>query len=210
MSIVGTWFSRIVGAAAPPPPDEDKKDDDIKDKPRLRVGTGGEVPVFPPLAAVLCWGAGAGAWMGTGRRLALWWLWPERGGMMGNNSSATTSWPLLGGRLVVTAGVLYSSLTTVRACKTALEEAGTSPNFKHVPQITERGPFARRRNSMYLALVSLTATLSITFNSAWFLASAAVLWSYLNYVVIPAEERYLKGQFGVAYDDYCRRVPRWF
>ena len=39
---------------------------------------------------------------------------------------------------------------------------------------------------------------------------AALLWLTFHVVVIALEEPHLQDQFGAAYDEYCRRVPRWF
>ena len=37
----------------------------------------------------------------------------------------------------------------------------------------------------------------------------AFVWFLYAWYVVPAEERYMRGRFAAAYDDYCRRVPRW-
>jgi protein-S-isoprenylcysteine O-methyltransferase Ste14 len=37
----------------------------------------------------------------------------------------------------------------------------------------------------------------------------AGIWTVLTLVAIAIEERELRARFGVAYEDYCRQVPRF-
>lgn len=71
------------------------------------------------------------------------------------------------------------------------------------------GPFARSRNPMFLA--GMTVWLGwAAFYGSWVIAMmAVVLWSLSNYFKVPHEERGLEARFGEAYRDYCRKVPRW-
>ena len=63
---------------------------------------------------------------------------------------------------------------------------------------------------MYTALIFLAIpTLSTVINSAWPLVLAPITWSYLNFVVIKAEEALLTEAFGDQYAAYCAKVPRW-
>ena len=63
---------------------------------------------------------------------------------------------------------------------------------------------------MYMALLGLPAAGSIMLDTAWLLYSGLSLGAYLNFIVIPVEEKMLSKEFGSLYEDYCRRVPRWF
>ncbi len=72
------------------------------------------------------------------------------------------------------------------------------------------GPYRVTRNPMYVGM------------SIAYLGEAAILQqplpvlllpftiAYVNWVVIPVEERRLREVFGAAYEEYQRRVGRWF
>lgn len=76
-------------------------------------------------------------------------------------------------------------------------------------EVVERGIYARVRHPRYAG--SMLAILG-----ACLLAGTAVLWAVaaawclLTLVAIAMEERELRARFGAAYEEYCRRVPRFF
>ncbi len=65
------------------------------------------------------------------------------------------------------------------------------------------------RNPMYLADVLIIGGLGIFVQSSAVLVYGATLWLSLHGLVVAVEEPRLRRRFGAAYDDYCRRVPRW-
>lgn len=86
-----------------------------------------------------------------------------------------------------------------------------------IPELTEttaddrlltEGIYARMRHPRYvqLWLALLAWALFANYASAYLVALAALplLW-----VVVELEERELRQRFGPAYDEYCRRVPRF-
>jgi len=76
-------------------------------------------------------------------------------------------------------------------------------------ELVDGGMFAHCRNPLYLANLLLILGLAIVHNG-WAMYLVAVPVFVLAYVcIVSAEEQYLRGRFGDAYDDYCRRVPRW-
>jgi hypothetical protein len=75
--------------------------------------------------------------------------------------------------------------------------------------LVDTGMFGHCRNPLYLANLFLILGLAIVHNG-WAMYVIAVPLFVLAYVcVVAAEEQYLRGRFGDAYVDYCRRVPRW-
>jgi protein-S-isoprenylcysteine O-methyltransferase Ste14 len=73
------------------------------------------------------------------------------------------------------------------------------------------GPFRFVRNPIYLAGIALLAGIGLLY-APWRaadLAMPAVLLVFFHLRVVRVEEPTLRNRFGAAYDDYCRRVPRW-
>lgn len=74
--------------------------------------------------------------------------------------------------------------------------------------VTE-GVFAHCRNPLYDGNLLIFAGMAITSNS-W--TSVLVMVSAALFVyrtIVAAEENYLRGRFGTAFDEYCARVPRF-
>lgn len=75
--------------------------------------------------------------------------------------------------------------------------------------LVARGPYRWVRNPMYLGVWSMLIGEMIVFasrNLGLYLLIVA-LWQHL--FVVLYEERTLARRFGIAYNDYCRAVPRW-
>jgi len=74
--------------------------------------------------------------------------------------------------------------------------------------VASEGIYARIRHPRYLG--SLLAILGACFLAGtrvmWTVAAA---WCVLTLVAIALEERELRARFGAAYEEYCRRVPRF-
>ena len=70
-------------------------------------------------------------------------------------------------------------------------------------------PYSFSRNPMYLGLLIAYLGGTLATNWAWPLVFLPVVIGVMNGFVIAREERYLRGEFGAQFDDYCRRVRRW-
>jgi protein-S-isoprenylcysteine O-methyltransferase Ste14 len=74
------------------------------------------------------------------------------------------------------------------------------------------GPYRYVRHPIYLAAVPLLLGTLLLY-APWRWANVAevfVVMVILHVLVIGSEEPALRRRFGADYDDYCRRVPRWF
>jgi protein-S-isoprenylcysteine O-methyltransferase Ste14 len=75
-------------------------------------------------------------------------------------------------------------------------------------EVIHQGIYGRIRHPRYVG--SLIAILGACFLAGtrvmW---TIAVVWSLLTLVAIAMEERELRQRFGAAYEEYCRRVPRF-
>jgi protein-S-isoprenylcysteine O-methyltransferase Ste14 len=74
--------------------------------------------------------------------------------------------------------------------------------------ITE-GVYTLCRNPMYVGNVLLVAGIAIASDCLWTLLLSAPLVLFAYAAIVAAEEHYLRGKFGAAFDAYCRDVPRW-
>lgn len=77
---------------------------------------------------------------------------------------------------------------------------------KNVELATE-GPYAVVRHPLYLANLVIFGGIALAANNILATAFIAVTVGLVYWLTIRYEERYLRGQFGAAYDDYAARVP---
>ncbi|HUU42357.1 MAG TPA: isoprenylcysteine carboxylmethyltransferase family protein [Planctomycetota bacterium] len=76
--------------------------------------------------------------------------------------------------------------------------------------LVQEGIFAHSRNPIYLGNLLILVGLTVVYHSALFAAVGVPFYLFAYWTIILAEEDYLRGRFGDAYDDYCRRVNRLF
>ncbi len=72
-----------------------------------------------------------------------------------------------------------------------------------------RGAFRFVRNPAYLGADALLLGQGLLFASGPVLAYAGMMAVFYHLLVVLHEEPSLRRKFGAAYEDYCRRVPRW-
>jgi protein-S-isoprenylcysteine O-methyltransferase Ste14 len=75
--------------------------------------------------------------------------------------------------------------------------------------IVDDGPYRVCRNPLYVGTFAMVLGVALFLKSAVFAVALVFVWVLYAWFVVPAEERYMRGRFAAAYDDYCRRVPRW-
>jgi protein-S-isoprenylcysteine O-methyltransferase Ste14 len=110
----------------------------------------------------------------------------------------------VGSVLVTMAAALFSS--SVRQ----LRMAGTPvPGNKPTTAIVRTGPYRFSRNPIYLAFFGLHLGLAIWVNSLWLVATLVATVTIIAAVVVPREERYLTGRFGLDYLQFKGAVRRW-
>jgi protein-S-isoprenylcysteine O-methyltransferase Ste14 len=71
------------------------------------------------------------------------------------------------------------------------------------------GPYRFTRNPMYVGLTLVYLGVAGTRNEIWPVIVLPLLLAYINFLVIPVEEKNLHGVFGVEYHKYSERVGRW-
>lgn len=72
------------------------------------------------------------------------------------------------------------------------------------------GPYCISRNPMYLGWMGIYLGLGFIFAFPWILILFPLVFVYNHFIDIKGEERYLHEKFGPVYEEYCKRVPRYF
>lgn len=97
---------------------------------------------------------------------------------------------------------------------------GTTIGFKYIirggkdrrvyaEDLVTEGLYSHCRNPMYVGNVLVFSGIAIACNT-WTTVLVAIPFGVFIYVaIIAAEENFLRGKFGAAFDAYCRDVPRW-
>jgi protein-S-isoprenylcysteine O-methyltransferase Ste14 len=71
------------------------------------------------------------------------------------------------------------------------------------------GPYRFTRNPMYVSLTLVYLGVAGTRNEIWPVIVLPLVLAYINFLVIPIEEKNLRGAFGDEYQKYGERVGRW-
>jgi protein-S-isoprenylcysteine O-methyltransferase Ste14 len=87
---------------------------------------------------------------------------------------------------------------------------GGSGKSLAAPTLVCQGIYAHSRNPMYVGNFLLLTGLAIIYNSRWVYALGLPLFIGGLLSIIRAEENFLRQKFGAEYDDYCRRVNRFW
>lgn len=76
-------------------------------------------------------------------------------------------------------------------------------------QLNTKGPYAYVRNPLYLGNFGIVLGLLLVANDPVVTVIALTFFFGSYFFIIRAEEAFLKGKFGAAYEEYLERVPRW-
>ena len=76
-------------------------------------------------------------------------------------------------------------------------------------QLLTGGPFNYSRNPIYLAMVIFGVGFGIATENIWIVLTSILTGVIYNFLVIPAEEKYLHDRFGADYAEYKANVRRW-
>ena len=92
----------------------------------------------------------------------------------------------------------------------ALVGKGTPAPFDPPRRLVVRGPYRFVRNPMYLGAALVLAGAALYYESAALAAYTAAFLLITHAFVRLYEEPTLRASFGAEYDEYCRRVRRWW
>ena len=87
---------------------------------------------------------------------------------------------------------------------------GTPAPFDPPRRLVVRGPYHMVRNPMYLGAALVLASAALFYQSGSLAAYAALFWLAMHLFVLGYEEPTLRRAFGAEYEEYCRRIQRWW
>ena len=77
-------------------------------------------------------------------------------------------------------------------------------------KVVQGGLYGFTRNPMYVGVITTILGQALLYGS-WQVGLYGFIFAlWLHFVVTVIEEPHLRKSQGAAYDEYCRRVPRWF
>jgi protein-S-isoprenylcysteine O-methyltransferase Ste14 len=110
------------------------------------------------------------------------------------------------GAVALALGALLVLETTARF---ALEGRGTPAPWAPPERFVVHGLYQFTRNPMYVGVLALIVGQALLLGREILFAWAAAAWLIFQLFLVLEEEPGLRKRFGAAYEDYCRRVPRW-
>jgi protein-S-isoprenylcysteine O-methyltransferase Ste14 len=79
----------------------------------------------------------------------------------------------------------------------------------YAEDLVTEGVFGHCRNPMYVGNLLILSGMAIASNCWATVLVAIPVTAFIYRAIVAAEENFLRGKFGQAFDDYCRRVPRF-
>ena len=100
---------------------------------------------------------------------------------------------------------------TVRALTIGLRyiKRGGRGGRVYAKDLVTEGVYGHIRNPMYVGNVLICLGVALASNELLVALAAVPLAAFAYAAIVAAEENYLRGRFGEAYEAYCRDVPRW-
>jgi protein-S-isoprenylcysteine O-methyltransferase Ste14 len=92
----------------------------------------------------------------------------------------------------------------------AVAGRGTLAPVDPPKHLVVRGLYRYVRNPMYVGVVTILLGEAVLFRSLALLCYAGIFFTVVHAFVVLYEEPTLRRQFGESYENYCRRVHRWF
>jgi protein-S-isoprenylcysteine O-methyltransferase Ste14 len=99
----------------------------------------------------------------------------------------------------------------LRAWVLGYVQAGTSGqnDYLEAVALNTAGPYAHVRNPLYVGNFLICLGLALIAGHTLAGALGLGFFAFEYAFIVPAEEGFLRGRFGEAFDAYCARVPRW-
>jgi protein-S-isoprenylcysteine O-methyltransferase Ste14 len=114
--------------------------------------------------------------------------------------------PIAIGLLITILGQLIRGLTIGLAY---IVRGGLEGKPYAIGLVTE-GIFNHCRNPLYVGNILMLLGIGILANSLVYVAIVIPIFIFIFQAIILAEEHFLRGKFGAGYDEYCKKVNRWF
>jgi protein-S-isoprenylcysteine O-methyltransferase Ste14 len=80
----------------------------------------------------------------------------------------------------------------------------------YAQDLVTTGIFSHCRNPLYVGNIAVGIGMGVASNSVLFFSVITPLIIFIYIAIVAAEENFLRGKFGSAYDEYANDVNRWF
>jgi protein-S-isoprenylcysteine O-methyltransferase Ste14 len=79
----------------------------------------------------------------------------------------------------------------------------------YAEELVITGIFSHCRNPLYVGNILMLLGVGILANSMLYVLIVMPLFLFIYQTIVLAEENFLRGKFGVAFEEYCKLVSRW-
>ena len=114
-------------------------------------------------------------------------------------------WPLTMGLLITVLGQATRGATI----GLAYIVRGGRDKKVYAEELVTTGIFSHCRNPLYVGNILMLLGVGILANSLVYVAIIMPLFLFIYQAIVLAEENFLRGKFGSAFDEYCSKVNRW-
>ena len=115
-------------------------------------------------------------------------------------------WPVMIGLFVTCLGQLIRGLTI----GLAYIVRGGKEGKPYAEGLVTEGIFNHCRNPLYVGNILMLLGVGILANSLVYVAIVIPIFLFVYQAIVLAEENFLRGKFGTGFDEYCKKVNRWF
>jgi protein-S-isoprenylcysteine O-methyltransferase Ste14 len=115
-------------------------------------------------------------------------------------------WPVSIGLVVTCLGQLIRGLTI----GLAYIIRGGKDGKPYAEGLVTEGIFRHCRNPLYVGNILMLLGVGILANSLLYVAVMIPFFLFIYQTIVLAEENFLRGKYGAAFDEYSRKVNRWF
>jgi protein-S-isoprenylcysteine O-methyltransferase Ste14 len=115
-------------------------------------------------------------------------------------------WPIAIGLFITCLGQLIRGLTI----GLAYIVRGGKEGKPYAEGLVTEGIFNHCRNPLYVGNILMLLGVGILANSLVYVAIVIPVFLFIYQAIVLAEENFLRGKFGAGFDEYCKKVNRWF
>jgi protein-S-isoprenylcysteine O-methyltransferase Ste14 len=115
-------------------------------------------------------------------------------------------WPVAVGLFITCLGQLIRGLTI----GLAYIVRGGKEGKPYAEGLVTEGIFNHCRNPLYVGNILMLLGVGILANSLFYVAIMIPVFLFIYQAIVLAEENFLRGKFGPGFDEYCKKVNRWF
>jgi protein-S-isoprenylcysteine O-methyltransferase Ste14 len=114
--------------------------------------------------------------------------------------------PIISGLVITCLGQLIRGLTI----GLAYIVRGGKEGKPYAEGLVTEGIFRHCRNPLYVGNILMLLGVGILANSLVYVVIVIPIFLFIYQAIVLAEENFLRGKFGSSFDEYCKKVNRWF